>query len=436
MTHNLHEAIEYLASFNDAPALGGVTREAFTPTYRRALDWVAEQMQDAGLAVRIDAFGNLIGRLEGWDPDAPAVLTGSHIDTTLNAGRYDGVVGVMGAICAVRALRSDGQARRPIEVIVFAGEEPRFGKGCIGSRAMVGQLTRTDLDTMCDRHGVTLAQALRQAGLSPDRLAEAQLDATTVHAFVELHIEQGTVLEHHGEAIGIVESIAAAHDFRLILRGAATHSGTTSMSVRRDALAGGAEAMIELERFANESPSGTTVATVGALRVAPGAINVVPGEVQLDVDVRDSSEDAREHVVESFIASALAIAERRRLELEVEPIAKDAPVLCSRVVVEAAVAGATSAGIAWRPMVSGAYHDAMVLGSIVPAGMIFVPSVGGVSHAPDELTAPADLERGVTVLAATLARLADNGTPEDPRISAPDSCSQRPPRSGSNLLAS
>ena len=403
---SLDAAIEQLAAFNDDPDAGGITREVYTPTYRAALDRVAAWMGDAGLETRLDAVGNLFGRWAGTD-DEPRVLTGSHVDTTLNAGRYDGVLGVLGAIDAVRALRADGFApRRAIEVVAWAGEEPRFGTGCVGSRAAAGALARADLDALVDRDGVSMAAALRGAGFDPDRVADAAIDPAGVHALVELHIEQGIVLETAGEPLGVVTAIAAPHDFRLTFRGAATHAGATPMHLRRDALAGAAEAMVALERITRESPSGTTVGTVGVVRALPGAINVVPGVVELDVDVRDTDSESRESVVAGIEAAAREIAARRRLELDLTPIVEDVPVACDPRVVEAAAAAAEALDLPYRRMTSGAYHDAMIMGARVPIGMIFVPSRGGVSHHPDEYTAPADLARGVQVLAGTLERLA------------------------------
>jgi hydantoinase/carbamoylase family amidase len=404
---DLDDAIAELARFNDDPDAGGITREVYTPTYAAALEWVAERMRAAGLEARLDAVGNLFGRWAGAEPDAPIVLTGSHVDTTLNAGRYDGVLGVLGAIAAVRALRANGVApRRSIEVVAWAGEEPRFGTGCVGSRAAAGELERADLDRLRDRKGVSMADALRQAGFDPDRLADARIDPATIHALVELHIEQGIVLETGGEQVGVVTAIAAPHDFRLTLRGAATHAGATPMELRRDALAGAAEAMLVIERLAQQSPSGTTVGTVGVLRARPGAINVVPGEVELDVDVRDSDLAAREQVVDAIVTAAGDIAQRRGLDVGVAPIVDDVPVQCDPLVVAAAEAACRELGLEFRTMTSGAYHDAMIMGRRVPVGMVFVPSAGGISHHPDEYTAPEDLERGVRVLAGTLARLA------------------------------
>jgi hydantoinase/carbamoylase family amidase len=403
----LHDAIAELAGFNDDPAAGGITREVYTPTYAAALARVEEWMRAAGLEVRLDVVGNLFGRWPGPDADAPVVLTGSHVDTTLNAGRYDGVLGVLGAIEAIHALRAaDFAPRRSIEVVAWAGEEPRFGTGCVGSRVAAGELARADLDRLRDRDGVSMAEALRGAGFDPDRLGEARIDPATIHALVELHIEQGAVLESGGEAIGVVTAIAAPHDFRVTLRGAATHAGATPMDLRRDALAGAAEAVLVIERLARQSPSGTTVGTVGIARIHPGAINVVPGEVELDVDVRDVDLAAREQVVASIVTAAGKIAERRGLEVDVVPIVDDVPVACDPRVVKATEAACSELGVSCRRMASGAYHDAMIMGRRVPIGMVFVPSVGGISHHPDEYTAPEDLERGVQVLAGVLARLA------------------------------
>jgi hydantoinase/carbamoylase family amidase len=407
-TRSIGEQLEHLSGLNDDPLAGGITREVFTPTYMRANDYVMELMAEAGLAARVDAFGNLFGRIEGGDPSAAAVLTGSHIDTTLNAGAYDGVLGVLGAIEAVRALREAGwQPVRTVEVVCFAGEEPRFGSGCLGSRALTGSLTRGEVDTMRDGDGVSIAEAMQAVGLDPDRLDDARLDTSAVHAFVELHIEQAGVLEAAGIAVGAVTHIAAPHDLLVRISGTAAHAGATPMSLRRDAFAGAAEAAVELERLARESPSGSTVGTVGIVHVGPGAINVIPGEVELHVDVRDYDLGARVAVVDAFLAALNEIAARRGLHLSVGTITHDHPATCSPIVVDAVRGACDELGEPYLDVISGAYHDAMVLGAHVPIGMIFVPSVGGISHSPLEFTAADDIDRGVRVLAVTLRRLAE-----------------------------
>jgi hydantoinase/carbamoylase family amidase len=403
----LHARIAELATYNDDPAAGGITREIYTRTYAAALERVMAWMREAGLQPRLDAVGNLFGTWAGAEVDAPRVLTGSHVDTTLNAGAYDGVLGVLGAIEAVESLRASGfSPRRSIEVVAWAGEEPRFGTGCVGSRCAAGELTRADLNRLIDRDGVSMASALRLAGFDPDRLSEAAIDPAGVHALVELHIEQAIVLETHGEPIGVVEAIAAPHDFRLTFEGAATHAGATPMALRHDALVGAAEAIVAIERIATDSHSGTTVGTVGVVRARPGAINVVPGIASLDVDVRDSDADARKAVVDEIVATAQAIATARGLTVTVEEIVIDTPVDCDPMIIDATVAACEALGLPYRRMISGAYHDAMIMGRRVPIGMIFVPSRDGISHHPDEYTSPHELDQGVAVLAETLQRLA------------------------------
>src|SRR5882757_6109454 len=335
-TRSLVEQFDHLASLNDDPGAGGITREVFTPTYLLANDYVAELMRQAGLTVRVDVFGNLFGRIEGSSPELPAVLTGSHIDTTLNAGAYDGVLGVIGAVEAIRALRETGwRPERTVEVVCFAGEEPRFGSGCLGSRALTGTISRDELDTMRDRDGVSIAEAMRSVELDPDRIGEAVLDASGVHAFVELHIEQAGVLEAAGIAVGAVTHIAAPHDLLVRISGVAAHAGATPMTLRRDAFAGAAEAAVELERLALQSPSGSTVATVGVVHAGPGAINVIPGEVELHIDIRDYDLASRIGVVDGFLAALDEIVARRGLQVSVETITHDEPAVCSQVVVDA-----------------------------------------------------------------------------------------------------
>ena len=406
-TPSLHTRIDQLARLQSEVLGAGITREVYTPVYSEATALVADWMQKAGLETRLDAAGNLFGRWSGSDPQLPAVWTGSHFDTTLNAGAYDGVLGVLGAVAAAEQLRAAGFVpRRTIEVIGFAGEEPRFGAGCIGSRALIGALQRSELDTMADRDGVTIAAAMRTVGLDPDRIAEAQFDPAAVAAFLELHIEQGAVLEQRGIPVGVVERIAAPHQLRVTLTGEARHAGSTPMALRLDALGGAAEVILAVERLARESASGTTVGTVGTVAVEPGAVNVIPGAVTLDIDVRDVVLDAREEVVRAIHAATDEISARRGLSAALRDVVFDRPAPCDPQIVATVRAVCDELGTPYLDMASGAYHDAMVLGAQVPIGMIFVPSRDGLSHHPDEYTEPAQLDLGVKVLAGTLAKLA------------------------------
>jgi hydantoinase/carbamoylase family amidase len=404
---DLHAAIAALAAIDSAHEGGGLTREVYTPEYSEAVILVSSLMESVGLQVREDTAGNLFGRWPGADPAAPAVWTGSHFDTTLNAGAYDGVYGVLGAIVAIGQLRAAGfTPRASIEVIGVAGEEPRFGAGCVGSRAMIGALSPQELDTMVDRNGISIAQAMRSAGLDPDRIVEAEFDASQVAAFVELHIEQGAILEQRGIGLGVVERIAAPHQLRVTFTGKARHAGSTPMGLRRDALAGTAELVLAVERLAHDSPSGTTVGTVGTVTVSPGAVNVIPGEVTVDVDVRDVELEARERVVTTISAAVEEIATRRGLDLAVRRMVFDRPAECDPRIVATVREVCHELATPYLNMASGAYHDAMVFGARVPIGMIFVPSRDGLSHHPDEFTDVDELDLGVRVLAGTLAKLA------------------------------
>jgi ureidoglycolate amidohydrolase len=399
----LEERIAELAQINGESTGAGITREVYTPLYTRSVAYVRECMTQAGLATREDAAGNLFGRLDGRDPQLPAMLTGSHFDTTLNAGRYDGVLGVLGAIEAVERLTE--RPRRSIEVVGFAGEEPRFGSGCIGSRAMVGALSRADLDRMVDRDGVSVAAAMRSVGLEPDALEQARIDPSAYFGHLELHIEQGPELERAGVPIGVVERIAAPHDLRVTLVGVARHAGSTPMSARRDAFTAACEVALEVEALARSSPSGTTVGTVGVVRVDPGAVNVIPGRATLEIDIRDADLAARTQVVDGVLAAIHEVAARRGIEVEIQTTMYDRPAVCDANIVAAIRGACESQQIRYRAMISGAYHDAMVLGAVLPIGMIFVPSRGGLSHHPDEYTAPEELEFGVRVLAGALRTL-------------------------------
>jgi hydantoinase/carbamoylase family amidase len=404
---NLHTAIAELAAIDSVHEGEGLTREVYTPEYSQAVALVSALMADVGLEVRQDAAGNLFGRWVGSDPSRPAIWTGSHFDTTLNAGAYDGVLGVLGAIVAVDQLRAAGyEPRATIEVIGFAGEEPRFGAGCIGSRAMIGALSQAELNGMVDRNGISIAAAMQAVGLDPEQIADAEFDPAGVAAFVELHIEQGAILEQHGIGVGVVERIAAPHQLRVTFTGKPRHAGSTPMSLRADALCGAAELVLAVERLARESPSGTTVGTVGTVSVAPGAVNVIPGAVTIDVDIRDVVLAPREQVVAAVRRAVAEICGNRGLTAEVRQMVFDRPAACDPRIVTTVREACEELEAPYLEMASGAYHDAMVLGARVPIGMIFVPSRDGLSHHPDEFTDPAALDLGVKVLAGTLARLA------------------------------
>ncbi|ADU95720.1 Zn-dependent hydrolase [Geobacillus sp. Y412MC52] len=384
---------------------GGVTRLSFTAEERRAKDLVASYMREAGLFVYEDAAGNLIGRKEGANPDAPVVLVGSHLDSVYNGGCFDGPLGVLAGVEVVQAMNEHGVVtHHPIEVVAFTDEEgARFRFGMVGSRAMAGTLPPEALECR-DAEGISLAEAMKQAGLDPDRLPQAARKPGTVKAYVELHIEQGRVLEEAGLPVGIVTGIAGLIWVKFTIEGKAEHAGATPMSLRRDPMAAAAQIITVIEEEARRT--GTTVGTVGQLHVYPGGINVIPERVEFVLDLRDLKAEVRDQVWNDIAARAETIAKERNVRLTTERLQEMAPVLCSDEVKRAAEAACQKLGCPsfWLP--SGAAHDGVQLAPICPIGMIFVRSQDGVSHSPAEWSTKEDCAAGAEVLYHTVWQLA------------------------------
>ena len=401
----LSDELEHLAGLSDAPA-PAVTRVLYSDTDLAARAYLKGLLAGTGLRLREDALGNTFARWEGCEPGLPAVASGSHIDAVPHSGRFDGTVGVLGALEAIRALQAAGfSPGRPIELVLFTSEEPtRFGLGCIGSRAMAGAVTPPQLRRLEDEEGRNLDEVRRQAGFHGD-LEDVRLPKGHYHAFVELHIEQGPLLEREGVSIGVVEAIAAPTTLHVKLRGEGGHAGTVLMSERRDALLAGTRIAQAVEEAARGTGSGNSVATVGIFDVHPRAANSIPSEVFLTVDARDT-EPARRDTMVVAIRAAIAAEEARGVATEVEVINADPPVICDAEVIQAITAAAEEAGFRTRPLFSRAYHDALFMAQLCPSGMIFIPCRGGVSHRPDEYAEPEAIAAGVKVLARTLARLA------------------------------
>lgn len=384
---------------------GGVTRLSFTAEERQAKDLVASYMREAGLSVHEDAAGNLIGRKEGMNREAPVVLVGSHLDSVYNGGRFDGPLGVLAGIEVVQVMNEQGvKTHHPIEVVAFTDEEgARFRFGMIGSRAMAGTLLSEALDYR-DANGVSIAEAMSQTGVDPRRLHEAARKRGTVKAYVELHIEQGRVLEEAGLSVGIVTGIAGLIWVKLTIEGKAEHAGATPMSLRRDPMAAAAQIIAVIEEEARRT--GTTVGTVGQLHVFPGGINVIPERVEFVLDLRDLKAEVRDQVWETIAARAQAIAKERNVRLTTEQLQDMPPVLCSDVVKQAAERACKQLGypLFWLP--SGAAHDGVQLAPLCPIGMIFVRSRDGVSHSPAEWSTKDDCAAGAAILYHTVYQLA------------------------------
>ena len=397
--------IEALASISDAEA-PAVTRIVFTPTDLKARAWLKSRCEKAGLSVRQDPIGNTFVRWTGSDPTLPAVGTGSHIDAIPNAGKYDGVVGVLGGLEAIRALQRSGfRPRHSIELLVFTSEEPtRFGIGCIGSRLLSGTLSPEAARQLKDSEGASLDEIREAAGVRGE-LEAAKLPSGYYKAFVELHIEQGPLLERQQIPLGVVTSIAAPASLRISIEGSGGHAGAVLMPDRRDALCAAAELILAVENAARATASIDTVATVGICEVFPGAVNSIPSRVRLTVDIRDTDLNRRDRVMQRIEAESQAIAAKRQVSICPELLNADAPANCASAVIEALSESCKKHNLPFLPMVSRAYHDSLFMSRIAPTGMLFIPCHKGYSHRPDEYASPEDIVRGTLVLAETLAAL-------------------------------
>ena len=410
----LIDELKTLATFTSIePSSEGtaVTRVVFTPDDLRARTWLKGLAAAAGLVIREDAVGNTFFRWTGTDPALPAVATGSHIDAIPHAGMYDGTVGVLGGLEAIRALQRSGlRPRRSIELVLLTSEEPtRFGIGCIGSRLISGTLDPQKADAL---HGAqrgseaeTLAEVRTAAGFTGP-LSTVRLPPNSYHAWVELHIEQGPLLEREHIPLGIVTAIAAPAGYRFTVEGVGGHAGALLMPDRRDALCAAAEIILSLEKHALATGVIDTVATVGTCDVYPGAVNSVPSRVTLQVDIRDTDPARREGVMAAVRRDIEALSKRREVRVTESLVNADEPATCSPHIVATIDAVAHEVGIQPRHMVSRAYHDSLFMARFAPIAMIFIPCRGGVSHRPDEFAAPDDIALGTSVLASTLGKLA------------------------------
>jgi N-carbamoyl-L-amino-acid hydrolase len=371
-----------------ANADGGVDRVAFSEADIAGRAYIMELMRGAGLETSVDTAGNIIGRREGSEPDLPPILFGSHIDSVPGGGNYDGDVGVIGAIEVIELLEANNiRTRHPLEVVVFSDEEG----GLTGSRAMVGGIDDNTLSVM-SHSGMTIEEGIRVLGGDPDRLDLARREPGEIKAFIELHIEQGAILDEEDVDIGVVEGIVGIRWWDVTIEGFANHAGTTPMNRRWDAMVSAAEYILAVNRVATSMP-GSQVATVGKIHAAPGAPNVIPGEVVLSLEIRDLSAEKMQRVFDEISAAGERIADARATPIRYEEIAADI------------------LGLSYRFMPSGAGHDAQDMALIAPTGMIFVPSAKGISHSPQEFTSAQDMANGATVLFNTVLEI-DGGALE------------------------
>lgn len=405
-SNRLTAELETLATFSEVepPA---VTRVVFSETDLRARKYVKSLCQEAGLSVREDAVGNTFARWPGTDDTSPAVATGSHIDAIPHAGRYDGTVGVLGGLEAIRALQRSGfRPHRSIELIIFTAEEPtRFGVGCLGSRLLSGCLDEAADDNLRDKQGRPLHELRTAAGFD-GCLSGVRMNQGHYAGFIELHIEQGPLLEREGLSIGLATSIAAPASLRIWLDGEGGHAGAMLMPDRHDAFLAAAEIALALEAAVKATGAIDTVGTTGVCDVFPGAINSVPSRVRLEVDVRDIDEARRDEVLADLARACDAVSQRRGVTVRTEMLNSDPPARCAPELLEALSGACAKHAISNRRMVSRAYHDSLFMARIAPIAMIFIPCRNGVSHRPDEYASPQAIAEGTLVLAEALAAVA------------------------------
>lgn len=397
--------IDALSSFSEVePPV--VTRIVFTPPDLKARAWMKTRCHEAGLTVREDAVGNTFARWNGSDPKAPAIGTGSHIDAIPNAGKYDGVVGVLGALEAIRALQQSGfRPRHSIELLIFTSEEPtRFGIGCIGSRLLSGTLSASVASKLTDTAGATLDEVRRGAGFMGE-LERVKLPYGYYKSFIELHIEQGPLLEQQQIPIGLVTKIAAPASLRISIEGSGGHAGGVLMPDRHDALCAAAELILAIEDAARTSGAIDTVATVGICEVFPGAVNSIPSRVGLSIDVRDTNVKRRDTVMQTLEACCHSVSSKRQVSINKELLNADAPADSDPEILEALTQSCKKHEVKFTSMVSRAYHDSLFMARVAPIAMLFIPCRNGYSHRPDEYASPEDIARGTLVLAETLAAL-------------------------------
>lgn len=402
---SLDASIAELAGIVD-DAEEGWTRQVFSDPYKLSRESVAERMRRAGLEVHVDGGGNIVGRLAGSRGGAlKPLMTGSHTDTVRAGGRFDGIVGVLGAIEAVEAMRRAGvQLQRDLYVVDFLGEEPNeFGVSCVGSRSLAGVLFPEHLDLQ-GTSGASLGGTMERFGLDPQRALANAWQPGSLHAYIELHIEQGPLLERSGDQIGVVTAIAGIDRLMATFSGRQDHAGATPMDARMDALTAAASAVLTIEREGCGAPV-HGVATTGRIESYPGSFNIVPSEARLWAELR-STDSEWLRGAKGRLAQEIGLeAERRGVGLMIEWLTDQDAVPTSPAIRDIIARSADSLGYSWKPVPSGAGHDAAHLAHLGPMAMIFIPSVGGRSHAPEEFTPTDDIVRGVDVLVDVLQQL-------------------------------
>lgn len=398
--------IERLAEFNGTPGCG-ITRYSYSDLDRQAKDYIGSICKGMNLKISVDQIGNIRARYEGADHSLAPVWIGSHMDSVRNGGKYDGIVGVASSLEVLNVFYENGiKPTRPVELVIFAEEEgSNFGTTMIGSKALAGKYDKDYLKKLKTEAGETAYDVISRFGLDPEKVEDCRLNPGDVSAMVELHIEQGAILDKEELTIGVVQVIAGMHTLRITLRGFSDHAGTTPMNMRKDPMAAAAKLICAIEQYAKEKVYASTVATVGEIECRPNKPNVIPQTVQFSVDIRDVCEDGMERVISYIKEKCKEIGAATDVATEVTEIGKSECIrLCPRItkLIEEVTA---EKGLPYKCMNSGAVHDAAMMTAVTDVGMIFVPSVDGRSHTAEEYTSAEDIKKGADVLLETVRRL-------------------------------
>ncbi len=398
--------IEAMAEFTATPGMG-MTRFSFSEEDKKTREYIRERMKEAGLEIFEDGAGSLFGRRPGRRPDAPAIMLGSHFDSVKNGGNYDGPAGVVMGLEIARVLHeNEVETEFPLEFAALVEEEgARFGGGLYGSRAMTGRVSRKELDTFRDRDGISLGEAMKSAGFDPDRIQEAVRPEGSLKAFIEMHIEQGPILESEGTDLGLVRTIVGITQQEVEIVGRPDHAGTTPMDMRKNALVAASKAVLYLDEAARAAGAGT-VGTVGRMEVFPGGANIVPGRVFFTVDIRSAEKEKLEALLAAFGKFLKKLEQEEGVQITLTEKIKVAPVKMSEEILALFSAEADKRGYTSKMMQSGAGHDAMIMASAAETGLVFVPSRGGRSHCPEEWTDCGQIKKGVDVILGALLTLA------------------------------
>ncbi|WP_304154786.1 M20 family metallo-hydrolase [Megamonas hypermegale] len=405
---NIKTWLETINTFNSTPDFG-TTRVLFTDEEVKAREYVKSEMRKLNLQVHEDAIGNIFGVLKGTRPELPPVWTGSHIDTVLNAGMFDGMSGVVAGLEAVRLIQVNKlKHERSIVVVVYTSEEPtRFKVGCLGSRAMAGKLDAEAAKKLVDDGGNTLYDVLQKLGFPVQDFDKVPVKKGSIYAAVELHIDQNGVLEKAGKPIGIVKTICAPSVFEVEVIGRQSHAGGTTMKDRQDAFMATAEIALALEQLGRTSQSEYTTVTIGRVQVIPNAVNVIPGKVVFSIDIRDCDYDYKNDLIAKLKNRIKEIADKRNVKVNLTQYNNDYPMKCDENIIKKLENACEKENTPYIKTISGAFHDSMLVGEFAPVAMIFVPSKNGISHSPEEWTNFADIAAGTDVLADTLIELAN-----------------------------